>query len=343
MEPANKKLQHNFFLIIFIVALVVMFFVFRPFLTSLVLAFALAIVFQPIYTRILKRFNNRETIAALSTVLIVVVVVLIPLIIIGSLLFEEVKSLYTNFAASSGEAGVIAHASDVIQYYIHAIAPGSTVNLGAYIEGSLAWALSHLNAIFAAFLNVFLVIVVMIIALFYILRDGAKLKRQYMNLSPLSDSYDENILNRLKSAIESVMRGSLIIAVVQGTLAGIGTSLAGLPNPVIWGLMAMVASLIPALGTGLVMVPAIIYLFVTKQYVDGAILLVWQSLVVGLVDNFLTPHLLRRGMKLHPFLILLSVLGGVTFFGPIGFILGPIVLALLFSLLEIYPLIMKSE
>src|SRR6185369_1295230 len=108
------------------------------------------------------------------------------------------------------------------------------------------------------------------------------------------------------------------------------------PHPALWGSFAVIAALIPGIGTSLIIVPGVLYLFFTSTNLYALGLFIWGVLAVGLIDNYLGPILVHRGVNIHPFLILLSVMGGLIFFGPIGFIAGPLVVALLFALLEIY-------
>jgi predicted PurR-regulated permease PerM len=139
------------------------------------------------------------------------------------------------------------------------------------------------------------------------------------------------------------VQGALLTAIVQGIMVGIGFSVVGIPNPVLFGVVATVAALIPMMGTGIVTLPGVVWLISMGQVGPGIALLVWGLLCVGLIDNILSPYLMKRGMGVHPFLILLSVFGGLTYFGPIGFLAGPIILAFFFTLLEIYPQIVKGR
>jgi predicted PurR-regulated permease PerM len=176
----------------------------------------------------------------------------------------------------------------------------------------------------------------MLFALFYLLRDGGKLKQDLILLSPLADDYDIKIFLKLKQAIRSVVVGSLVVGLIQGILTGIGFFIFGVPNPALWGSFAVIAALIPGIGTSLVIVPGILYLFFISTHLHALGMLIWGILAVGFIDNFLGPMLVNRGVHVHPFLILLSVIGGLSFFGPIGFIAGPLLVALLVALLEIY-------
>jgi predicted PurR-regulated permease PerM len=126
-------------------------------------------------------------------------------------------------------------------------------------------------------------------------------------------------------------------------VTGIGFTIFGVPNPVLWGGIATIAALIPLVGTGIIVMPAGAWLLLTHHTGAGTGLIIWGFIFVGLVDNVLHPYVMKKGMDMHPFLILLSVLGGLSYFGPIGFLAGPIVLAFFFALLEIYPQIVKGR
>ena len=178
-------------------------------------------------------------------------------------------------------------------------------------------------------------------SLYYLLKDGQKLKRAAIEYSPLANIDDEMILKKLELAIGSVIKGNFTIAFIQGILAFIGFTIFGVPNAILWGAAAAVAALIPSVGTALVLLPAVALLFLSGQLFPAVGLLLWGMLAVGLIDNFLGPKLIGRGMKLHPLLVLFSVLGGLVFFGPVGFLLGPIILSLLFALLHIYFIVSK--
>jgi predicted PurR-regulated permease PerM len=210
------------------------------------------------------------------------------------------------------------------------------LNITRYVQTFLEWSFANFDTIFSSVSKFAIEIFVMLFALFYLLRDGRKLKQDIVMLSPLADNYDEKIFAKLRQAIRSIVLGSLVVGLVQGILTGIGFYLFGVPNPALWGSFAVIAALIPGIGTSLVIVPGILYLFFVTTHLQALGMFIWGLLAVGLVDNFLGPMLVNQGIKVHPFLILLSVIGGLAYFGPIGFIAGPLVIALFVALLEIY-------
>jgi predicted PurR-regulated permease PerM len=312
---------------------VLSFFIFRPFLYALVLAMIFAVVFQPIYQKIKTFVRGQQGLAALVTILIVVVFIFTPLVFLGIQLFKEAEQLYFSLANGGGK--------DVILNILNNLR--SDFNIDQYLKQGLDWLIQRLGSIFSGFAKIMASSFIFLIALYYLLKDGYKLKASIIALSPLLDANDEIILKKLEMAINSVMRGNLLIALIQGTMTMAGFVIFGVPNAVLWGSVAAVAALIPGIGTALVLIPAIVFLFLQNETFYGIGLIAWGMGAVGLIDNFLGPKLIGRGMHLHPLIILLSVFGGIAFFGPIGFLLGPLTATLLFALLDIYSSLILKE
>ena len=256
---------------------------------------------------------------------------------LGFQILKEAKNLYVSLAADGGKDTILRSINDLALGF-HERFPGLplvSLDFEQYLKQGLSWILNHLGAVFSNFANMLATAFLFLISLFYLLKDGPKLRKKIIYLSPLNDADDETIINKLELAMSSVIKGNFVIAMIQGTLTAIGFAIFGVPNYILWGTAAAVTSLIPTLGTSLVFIPAIIVLFFSGQYFPALGLLIWDVLAVGLIDNLLGPKLIGRGMKLHPLLILLSVLGGIVYFGPIGILLGPIIISLLFVLLDI--------
>lgn len=333
----THALEIGFFITLIVGVLLLTFFIFQPYLGALFLAIVFAILFDPVYEFLLRNFKLNKTISSLVTVLIMVLTILIPLIFFGALIFQEARVLVDNSTTLLLGDKVIA-----LKDYIENIIPVS-VDVVGYAQKGLSAVVSNLGGLFAGFLQMVINIFLVIIALFFFLRDGKKFKERLVVLSPLSDNYDEDILEKVRVAINSVVRGALIIAFIQGILTSIGFLLFNVPNPALWGGVAVIVSLIPILGTPLVILPAVVYLFISGYATLAFGLLLWGIFVVGMVDNFLRPMLIEHDIKIHPFLILLSVFGGIGYFGPIGFIVGPVILSLLVALLGIYPSILATH
>ncbi len=340
--------QLGFFITLISLAVVLNFFVFLPYVSVVFLAAVLAVSFQPVYTRIRRVCGGREALAAFLCVCIVLLFILGPLALFGTLLFQESTSLYQSIASGESRGvGMLAEALYGAERMIHKVVPQFPVDLHArfdveqYVGKVLVWFSQHMAGFFSSIVRGVFGFFLMVLALFYFFKDGGRFVGSVRAISPLFDGHDSVILKRLADTVNSVVRGQLAVALVQGILTGLGFFVFGIPNPVLWGSCAAIASLVPTLGTGLVIAPAIIYLYVTGSGVQALGLAAWGICAVGLIDNVLSPLLVKRGLKIHSFVILLSVLGGIALFGPIGFIAGPVSLSLLVSLLDVYPTLVK--
>ena len=343
-----EVLRPYFLLALLLGAFVLVAVIFKPFLAPLALAVVFAVVLQPVYRRILHAVGGRRALSALGSVIVFIIGVLLPIILVATQIVAEANGLYAYFTSGEGVASLY-RATEQAGAVISRIIPGLDINLNAvaanldtYLKQGLEIIISHLGGILSGISSFVLGLFVFFIALYYLLKDGSALKRKIMELSPLHDADEERIFGRLELAVNSVVKGNLFIALIQGVLATIGFLLFGLPNPVLWGTVTAVSALIPGVGTALVMMPAILYLFATGTLPQALGLLVWGTLAVGLVDNMLGPKLVGRGAGLHPLLILLSVLGGLALFGAAGIFLGPLSVALLIALLAIHAEVSKS-
>jgi predicted PurR-regulated permease PerM len=151
----------------------------------------------------------------------------------------------------------------------------------------------------------------------------------------LNDNYTF-VVRAFKRGIHSIFLGSLVVGILEGVSTGLAFTAFGIPAPALWGTVAAVASLVPGFGTSLVILPGVAYLVITGEYAYAFGLLAWGYIAIILLDHSLGPVLVNKGVHVHPFLVLLSVLGGLLTFGVIGLFLGPLILVFLFTLLDIY-------
>lgn len=307
-----------------------------PFVSALALSAIIVTICYPLYVRILNKIPKRnETVAALLTTIAVLLIVIIPLFFITSALVNEAISVYIAVDAEQiGFENSLSNIESKIQEYF----PGFDLNVSEYLKQTATWFASHLGAIFAGTASTIFLFFIAILGSFYLFRDGKKFTKFLVKISPLPDNQDEVIMERLAKAVRSVATGSVLVALIQGSLTAFGLWMFGFERAILWGVIASFGALIPSIGTTIVFIPAVAYLAFNGQYIHAAGLLVWGVLAVGLIDNLLGPYLMSRGNKMHPFLILLAVLGGLSVFGPIGFIVGPVLVSLFVVLLELYSL-----
>lgn len=340
----RPKTELHFLLVLLVGAGALAFFILKPFLFALILALIFATVFAPLHERLLALVRGRGALAALLSILCVLVVIIVPLSFVGMQVFSESTQLYASLA-SGGATDLSLRVNAALEDFalLSGLPITFSVDVDHYAQQWLQWLIQHLGPFFASLAKAAVSVFIFLIALYYLFKDGRTFKKAIVAFSPLEDTYDEAIFTKLSAAMNSVVRGSLAVALVQGVLTAVGFALFGVPNPALWGSVAAVAALVPGVGTALVILPAVLYLFFGGETSLAAGLLLWGALAVGLVDNFLGPTLAGRGMRIHPFLILLSILGGIGFFGPLGFLIGPLVISLLFVLLEIYAAISKKR
>lgn len=339
--PADK-LRSYFFLIILVGAGLLFFFIVKPLLIPFSLAVIFAVLLKPVYQFFLRRMVHWSATAALLTLLLSAVTLLAPAIFLGTQLVHEAQQLFTTIVSGNGTAqiqNILTSATHVIQPYLpHSanIEASLTALFETYTTTVLSWLVSNIGPLFSNISNILFSLFIFFITLFYLLRDGEQLKNLLVKLSPLDDADDRKVLQHLEIAVNSVVRGNLVLALLQAILSGIGMAIFGVPNPVLWGVLAGLSTFIPGLGTSLVLVPAAVFLLITGALWSAVGLFLWAALAVGLIDNFLGPRLVGRGARLHPLVVLFSVLGGVIFFGPAGVFLGPLSASLFLVLLALH-------
>jgi predicted PurR-regulated permease PerM len=226
---------------------------------------------------------------------------------------------------------------------IESFLPGLNINFQNHISTASRWILQNLGLLFSGTLSVGFHLFFALFALFYFFRDGKQFINSFKESRLLLPEYAELVIRKLRIAMQSIIGGRIIVATLQGLATGVALFLFGVPSPVLWGTMAALFSFIPMLGTGLVIAPAVLYLFIVGNLI-GAIALAFVGVFfIGLIDNFLAPYLIGDKLQIHPLVIFLAILGGIAFFGPEGFILGPLIISLLIVLLEIYRLMMRDK
>ena len=311
----------------------------EPFVNVVLWATVLAVVFYPLHRRIHQRVSSAAGAAALST-LLVVVLILLPASFITVAVVRELAG-----AADNLQAGVqkLSNASTIpgLGWVIERSSAYVTID-PADAQKFLAERLQTLGAALAAStlvvvggaVGAIVQMVLVVFTLFYLFRDGERIRQAVYRILPLERIQMHDITVRTKEVIGATIYGVLVISAIQGTLGTFIFWMLGLPSPLLWGVVMFFLSMIPMAGAFLVWVPAAIYLALTGAYLKAAILVAWGVLVIGSIDNFLSPRLVGRRARLHELLIFFSVLGGLQLFGVLGVVLGPVVVAITLALIE---------
>lgn len=335
VNMSQRRFQIFFFMAALALSLILTLLVFRSYLTLLAFGGVLAIITHPLY-RYLRKIFKSEISAAFLSVLFIAIAVLFPLAFFLAALTGELIGVFGDIRTWFATASLSTYLTNVLPESMHGQIP-VMMNQFLGFAGKVAESLS--SNIISLFSNAFSVLfgfLVVLISVYYLLKDGHKVKQKLLAMSPLADEYDELVFHKLSVAVRAVMGGVLIMGIIKGILAGFFFWIFGVPAPLFWGLLTGIASFIPIVGSAIITVPAIIYLFLTGHLLAAIGLLAVSVAIIGTVDNFLQPKLVESKTKIHPLLILLSILGGLEFFGFAGFILGPLTLSVTLALFDIY-------
>ncbi len=322
------------------------------FLTSLIFAAIFATIFFPVYKVLNKGLGGHSRVASFITCVFTLLIIALPLaLIITLLIFEVINALEhisAQFAAGTFDDYIKWQPGyflfDSLQNLIPNFQDFGLQNLNLDLIGKISqtvaeWGQNLKDFIVGILGNIFdfvLGLIIFFFALYYFYKDGELINKKITSLIPLPLKHGKAVLKKFKEVSLAMIFGIFFTAIIQGTLAGIGYAIVGLPNPIFWAVVTAVFSLVPLFGTGIIWLPASLILMATGNWVGGIGLLLWGSLIVATVDNFVRPYLIEGRAPVHPLLTFLSVLGGVFAFGPKGIIYGPIILNLLIAFLHIY-------
>ena len=327
----EQSIRKYFYFGLFVTGAAVTVAILWPFAKILILSLALSAVMFPLY-HFFKRQVKASWVASLLTVLVFITVLCIPLFTIGTVVFKQSQHLY-NWVDSNGGLDTVTTA---LNRSIANIVPGGAIDLKDSIASITSRFTAGLGATFSATLSTFFSLLLVILTMFYFLKDGAHWREMLLRFSPLSDESGNKILNKLHVAVNGIVRGYLLIAVVQGILMSIGMYIFGVPHAALWGVLTGIASLIPTIGTALVAIPAFGFLIITGHTGPAIGFAIWAAALVGTIDNFLNPYIVGKKIDIHPLLVLFSILGGVSLMGPMGILIGPLTISFMYALVSVY-------
>jgi predicted PurR-regulated permease PerM len=348
-EPRGRQVRWFGLLAATVVALYLCWQMLQPFVEVVLWAVVLVIVFFPVHRRIQARVGSPGWSAVLSC-LLVIVVILVPLTLLTFAVVNEMADFAQMLQPKSDGTGGAANAAAGLLDPNHPYLGPVVRWVGQYYDvsklGSQEFIAERLKGVSGAiaartlgFVGGFVGFVVevffVIFTMYYLFRDGERLRAAAYDMVPLSGNQAREIFDRTGEVISASVYGVLVIAVIQGVLGGLAFWVLGLPSPLLWGVVMIFLSMIPMLGAFIVWVPAALYLGLTGHWVSALILTVWGALVIGSVDNFLRPKLVGERTRLHELLIFFSVLGGLQVFGVLGIVLGPVIVAITIALLDL--------
>lgn len=339
---SHEKMQTIYFSILLIVFGALSFTVLSNFIIMLGLAYVVAVLTLPVYTRMFKRFKKipyirrvASSLSAGSIILLLVFLIITPIALILGKVLVDAQGFYSSVTTSGVSLDVL---STKIQTSLSAYIPDIQQKLDSTASAVSGFFVQNIGNIFSGTFDVILKIFLFLLALFYFLKDKEDFVVMYKGVSPLNDSDDGRIFVSIQNAVRSIMLGSIVVALAQGIVTGVGFAIFGVPNPFFFGSIAAFFALIPSVGPALIWIPGAIYLYVTGGDTSFAWLgqVIWGIGAVGLIDNFLGPLVINKGIEVHPLFILLSVIGGISIFGPEGFLFGPLVLSMFIAIATVW-------
>lgn len=338
-------LDNKAFLFVQVVVSLAFAWILWPFFSSVFWGVVLAILFVPLHRKLLRSLPHRPTLAALATLAAVVLIVLLPMAVLSASLLSEGAAVYQRM--QSGEMDFGRYFEQMVQ----ALPTWVTNLMNQFGLGDIAAIKRRLSAAaaqgssliatqaLAIGQNTFEFIVSFAITLylvFFLLRDGAALAARINAAIPFDEADKRDLLLKFTTVIRATVKGNVVVAATQGALGGLAFWALGVNGALLWAVLMAFLSLLPAVGAGLIWLPVALYFIVTGEVWQGAALIAYGVLVIGLVDNVLRPILVGKDTKMPDYVVLISTLGGMAVFGLNGFVIGPVIAAMFMAVWAIY-------
>ena len=316
-----------------------------PFYGTLLWASIIALLFTPLYRRLLPRCRQRRTAAALLTLLAVLVMVVLPLALLTAALAAEAAGMYQRIQSGEWRPALYFHGLfDALPAWATRLLDRVGLVDFDTLQRKLVAALAEGSQFIATQAlgigqNTFEFVASLFITLylsFFLIRDGSQIVRSLRHAIPLAPEHTRDLLGKFGAVIRATVKGNLLVAAIQGALGGLALWFLGVGGALLWAVLMAFLSLLPAIGAGLVWLPVAVWLLMTGALWQGLALVAWGVLVIGLVDNLLRPALVGKDSGLPDYLVMISTLGGMAVFGINGFVLGPLITAMFIAVWHIH-------
>ncbi len=316
----------------------------RPFLYPVAAAIVLAVVFNPVHQGILTWTKGKPGLASLLSTLTLLFVFGVPVFVVISLAANEgVAAAQYLTRRSAAEGGFTLFLTTIADRGLRFV--GRWIDLSKYdVRGAITshvqqagvWLLGSGAAVLGGFTRLFVTTLFTLVIVFFLFRDGHEWVHRAVGVIPLSPEQARRLLGNISDTIVANMYGILSVGLAQGILTGIAVALVGIPSPVLLGLGAAFASVVPVVGAGIVWIPAGLYLIFTGALWKGIFVLLWGTVVISAADNVIRPWVVSGKVELHPLVLLFFILGGVEAFGFLGLFLGPVIASVLTVLFQMF-------
>ena len=346
MLIARKTVGQWLLWAVFAIVLYFCFRIMQPFLMPIFLALILSTLFAPVYGLLLRKLSGRQSLAALTICLGLTAAILVPVLLLSISLANEANDAYQQLKDPETLRRIEAWldpSNNPVVSRVRLWLPSSlrldnlqlASRLGAQAQQIGIAALGVATTFAAGVFNFLMDYFIMAVVLFFLLRDSAYFAEIVRTISPLSEEHEGMFVDRFRMVTRATVVGNLATALSQGTISGVIFLSLGLPNPILWGALTALLSLVPFVGTALIWVPWTIYLLAVGSSTKAVIFLIIQVVVVGGIDNILRPIFMEGGVKMHTLVVFFSILGGIGYFGILGMFIGPLVFAMAIALVEV--------
>jgi predicted PurR-regulated permease PerM len=346
----NTNLSKPFLIALVIITLVACYFVFKPFLTVIIIAVILVTIFYQPYEKLSKFLGDRKNLAALLMCLFLVILIILPTVKMVAYTAEKSVDAYTETTAyfSNHSFSDVLKSSTAQKLHLNSLISDKYDSdvvknvLLEFLQKSSNWMISGATSFLVGTTNFIVSLTLIILTMFFFFIDGKKMLENIMYLLPLKDRYNKEIFRKFKEVSYTTMISTFVVALAQGAVGAIGFAIVGFPA-FLAGVLVALLSLLPYVGSMIFYVPVGIYYLLVGQTWQGIFVLLWGMLVIGTIDNVIRAWMLKDKAQINPIFVVFSVLGGITLFGFWGVVLGPLVVAITATILHIYSMEFAPE
>ncbi|UCD62888.1 MAG: AI-2E family transporter [Candidatus Zixiibacteriota bacterium] len=323
-----------------------------PFFAPICWAAVFAIIFFPVYERLLERVKSKGLASLIVCIFIIILIIGPVTYLFGSLVSEAASAVQkVNAMIKSGELQEMLSIElpwfEIVKQKLSDYYDLSKINLDQIIKQSIesisgvllnqtSWLITNTTRLVFYF-------ILMVFTMYYFFKDGELIIHKLKRLMPLTANQINVTFTQLKEVVQATMYGGVVVALIQGLLGGIMFAVMGIPSPVFWGAIMAFLSIIPFLGAFIIYIPAGIILIISGSYVKGLIIIAFGSIVISQIDNVIRPFLISGRTSMHPLILFFTILGGVYIFGLLGIVLGPLIAAVFLTLLKIFEFKLHPE
>ena len=344
-EIVSKRVEWGFLITLLVIVSLAFAVLVEPFSGAIVWGVVVAVLFRPVYERLLGLLPGRINLVAAITLVLILLLVVVPTILLGIALAQEAASIYLRIQAGDIDFGAVFEAferslPDWIRVQLAAYGYNDFAGIRAEIEQSISaileFLVTRLLSVGQGAFEFLLGLGVMMYLTFFLLRDGRALAERIEQIIPLGEAKRQILMEKFLIVIRATIKRSLIIAILQGSLGGLVFWALDIRGALLWAVLMGIFSLIPAIGTGFVWVPVAVFLIITGAVWQGIVLILCGVFLISMVDNIVRPILVGRDTRMPDYVVLISTLGGLQLFGINGIVIGPLVAALFIAIWGIF-------